>query len=376
MVERIAIDGLAPCPFRTHCVQDAGKRTRLAAPVMSLSGHGASVLAVDFAPNGKILLSSGKDRRIFLWKVEEECANVAALSGHNAAVTDARWARDGTTIVSCSADKTVSAWDSETGTVLRRMEGHKGVVNAVSPTRTGQPLLVTACDDGDARIWDTRKKRAALVLPHPSLWPVTACEFCLDGESVLTSCIDGTVRRWDLRRGKDGPPEENLELAGHSNIVTHIALDQTGSYAASNSMDGTVRLWDCRPFSTAAAAERCRAVLPGATHGSEQSLVACCWEPTGDRVAAGGANRCVTVWDARAGVQVLLLPGHKGTVQGVAWSPTEPILASCGNDGIVMLGEMPEAGTESGHGAVAPSAVAVSSSSSSSSSSAAAVAAF
>ncbi len=40
----------------------------MAAPVMSLSGHEAPVLAVDFAHDGETLPSAGKDRRVFLWR--------------------------------------------------------------------------------------------------------------------------------------------------------------------------------------------------------------------------------------------------------------------------------------------------------------------
>jgi len=317
---------------------------------MSLSGHAAPVLAVDFAPDGETLLSAGKDRRVFLWRASGDCTNVAVMKGHKAAVTDARWAPDGATVYSASADKTLAAWDAVSAVVLRRMEGHDGVVNSVSPARRGPPLLVSACDDGSARIWDARKKRAVLVLPDAGGRPMTACAFLDDAMGVATASVDGVVRLWDLRRGKEGHPVVQTELEGHGNVVTHLALDAEGGHLASNGMDGVVRVWDARPF-VPEGTPRCRTVLAGATHGREQSLVRCCWEPSGDRVAAGGADRCVTVWDARSGARCMQLPGHKGTVQAVAWSPTEPLLASCGNDGEVMLGEVPDAGEETGRGA-------------------------
>lgn len=368
------LPALAPVPPLPSDPQVDDNRTRMAAPVMSLSGHSAPVLAVDFAPDGETLLSASKDRRVFLWRTSGDCVNVAALSGHKAAVTDARWSQDGAAVYSCSADKTVASWDAVSGEVLRRLEGHTSVVNALCPARRGPPLLVTASDDGTARVWDARKKRAALVLSHDGGLPVTACAFADDSMGVMTAGVEGMVRVWDLRRGEEGAPEVRTTLPGHTNIVTHLSLNKHGSFLASNSMDGTVRVWDVRPFAPAAAAAeaaaasaggsssssataaagavaRCRAVMRGATHGREQSLVRCCWEPSGDRVAAGGADRCVSVWDARSGARVMRLPGHKGTVQGVAWSPSEPLIASCGNDGEVFLGEVPDAGEEVGEGA-------------------------
>jgi WD40 repeat protein len=34
------------------------------------------------------------------------------------------------------------------------------------------------------------------------------------------------------------------------------------------------------------------------------------------------------------------LPGHQGTVNEVSFHPTEPIVASCSNDGKIYLGEI------------------------------------
>jgi Prp8 binding protein len=326
-------------------------KSRLASPVMELSGHGAVVLAVDFRAEGDMLLSAGKDRRIFLWRAQGECENVAAFSGHKGAVTDAKWSTDGSMVFSCSADKCLLAWDSYEGKVLRRMEGHKGIINALSPCRRGQTLVATASDDGTSQVWDPRRKRSVLTLHHPSAFPVTAVAFSEDSMGVLTGSIDGVVRHWDLRRGDvEIPPEVDLTLEGHSHIITALDLDEKGKYAASNSMDGTIRVWDVQAFG--ATEDRQYRLFSGAAHGREQSLIRCRWEESGERIAVGGVDRCVSVWDVVSGERVLQLPGHRGTVQAVAWSPTQPVLASGGNDGVVIIGEVPAAGEESGFGAL------------------------
>lgn len=63
--------------------------------------------------------------------------------------------------------------------------------------------------------------------------------------------------------------------------------------------------------------------LTGAPAGFEGNLIRCAWSKHdgGSRVAAGGGDRSVTVWDVQEGKVAYKLPGHKGTVTGVDFHP-------------------------------------------------------
>ena len=63
-------------------------------------------------------------------------------------------------MVSSSADKTVRVWDVETGCSVKKCVDRdlQGVVNGVATNRTGSDLVLTASDDGIARLYDVRKK--------------------------------------------------------------------------------------------------------------------------------------------------------------------------------------------------------------------------
>lgn len=45
------------------------------------------------------------------------------------------------------------------------------------------------------------------------------------------------------------------------------------------------------------------------------------WSPDGTRIASGGNDSTVQVWNVRTGRRLLLYTGHVGTVYTVAWSP-------------------------------------------------------
>lgn len=67
--------------------------------------------------------------------------------------------------------------------------------------------------------------------------------------------------------------------------------------------------------------------LQGAPAGFEQMLTKCSWSKTdnGARVAAGGGDRTVTIWEVETGKILYKLSGHKGSVGGVDFHPKEPI---------------------------------------------------
>lgn len=50
--------------------------------------------------------------------------------------------------------------------------------------------------------------------------------------------------------------------------------------------------------------------------------------------------RLVHIWDTDSTKELYCLPGHKGSVNEVLFHPTEPIIASCGSDKQIFLGEL------------------------------------
>lgn len=61
--------------------------------------------------------------------------------------------------------------------------------------------------------------------------------------------IDNTVKGWDLRK-----LDVSIQLSGHTDTISGLALSPDGAYLLSNAMDNTLRLWDIQPF---APEDRC-----------------------------------------------------------------------------------------------------------------------
>jgi Prp8 binding protein len=172
-----------------------------------------------------------------------------------------------------------------------------------------------------------------MVTNHRSLLNSCGCN-CDFFWAVLIESSDLQV--WDLRMEK-----VSLELRGHGDSVTGMALHADGNSLLTNSMDNTLRIWDVRPY---APANRCTHVMSGHQHTFEKHLLKCAWSGDRNRVAAGSGDRFVYIWDVYQQRVVYKLPGHSGSVNEAVFHPTQPIIASASSDGTIFLGEIAEYG--------------------------------
>lgn len=234
------------------------------------------------------------------------------------------------TLISASSDKTGCLWDVETGESIKKLRNHKAVVNACAVATRTQHLYATAGDDGNVKLWDSRKKSPAFNLSNGGV-PVTAVQFGPGDQQVFSGGVDNVIKAWDLRTSS-----ATYQLVGHTDTVTGLRLSPDETHLLSNAMDETVRIWDIKPFSQ----NRLVKQFEGATHGNEKQLIRCAWSPDGARVVAGGGDRSVNVWDVVTRRLLYKLPGHKGAVIDVDFHPKEPIIASAGADKQIFLGEV------------------------------------
>jgi len=226
---------------------------------------------------------------------------------------------------------TLASWDLETGRRIRRHEGHEEVINCMDVSKRGEEVLVSGSDDGYIGIWDPRQKHAIELIATE--FPVTAIALSEAGNELFTGGIDNDIKVWDLRKKAVA-----YSLLGHTDTVTSLQVSPDSQSLLSHSHDSTVRTWDIRPF---AATNRNLHTYDGAHVGMEKNLLRASWDSKGEKIAAASGDQSVIVWDARTGKLLYKLPGHRGCVNDVRFSPRdEPILVSGSSDRTLMLGEL------------------------------------
>lgn len=118
--------------------------------------HDLAANVVAWHPEGKYLLSGGRDAHLNIWDPEKDFAKTESIAAHNYAIYSMAFSPDMKLFATASRDKTVKIWNAETAQLLLRInkekqEGHLHSVNKVIWTKEG---LVSAGDDRAIILWD------------------------------------------------------------------------------------------------------------------------------------------------------------------------------------------------------------------------------
>ena len=140
---------------RTDKVHDGG--VALSADARFLATGGSFPFPAGVAP---------ADSTIRIWELDSG-QEVATLPGHEDAISGLVFSPDGRLLASHSGfrnprrivfepqpqDRAIQVWDLTTGRELRRFEGHRGAVNALTFTPDGRSV-VSSSEDATALVWD------------------------------------------------------------------------------------------------------------------------------------------------------------------------------------------------------------------------------
>ncbi|HVR95960.1 MAG TPA: WD40 repeat domain-containing protein, partial [Thermoanaerobaculia bacterium] len=246
------------------------------------------------------------------------------LTGHHARLLSTTWSPDGRRLVTTGRDGEVRLWEVQTGgkaVILGQHEG--GILTAAwEPAKTGQ-RVVTASYDGTASIWDTSSPAKAPIVLRGHASAVSQAVWAPDGRRIATGGFDKTVRIWDAASGS-----ELKVLAGHTDNVLGLAWSPDGRWLASAGKDSTVRIWDAIRLVAGPVP-----ILTG--HSDEVTSVA--WTPDSRHLASASLDRTARVWDPATGRLLGQLARHQDGLVQVAWSPDGTLLATAGKDGVAQI---------------------------------------
>ena len=239
-----------------------------------LSGHDATVSALAFHPNGRLLASAslGDANNLTLWDMEHH-REAARLGGHHLRIRAIAFSPDGTMLASGSWDRTIRLWEMGTSRELGVLSGHDDNVRDVAFSPDGR-TLASAGEDRRVLLWDVPSRRRLLALPCPH--EATSVRFSPDGTTLAWTDREGTLTVRDMAR-------------------------------------------DATRFS--------RSTEDGEVFGVT-------YNPDGTTLATGGTSGVVRLWDAQTGLELLSLP-CKARVNGLAFSPDGKTLAACDLTGTV-----------------------------------------
>jgi eukaryotic-like serine/threonine-protein kinase len=306
---------------------------------------------VRYTPDGtKVLLGASP---LIGWEVDE---NRVAFELPQGALRCIEFSPEAPLVATGSERNALAfVWNSTNGSNVVSPLKHGGYVNEVRFSPNGAKLI-TASDDGAARLWNLKRQPAHIRrFEHPgSTW---SAAFSPDSRRVLTVATEGTARLWDVATGElvfpaftntgrlaegmfSGDGKRILLAPGHvgklataggglrrasvwsaetgekladlrdaTNINT-AAINRDGRYIATGNAGGEVRLWDLNAL---------KAVPWKLRFGAPITHVA--FSPDGSRLLTANNAGTARVWNVQDGKPVSTNFAHDRAINHAAFSP-------------------------------------------------------
>jgi WD40 repeat protein len=120
-----------------------------------LKAHTPSVFTVAYSPDGRYLLSGGRDAMLRVWDIQNGYRMLSEQAAHWYTVNHIVFSPDGALFATASRDKTLKIWDTATFSLLKVVDTLRdgGHINSVNRLLWLPACLISASDDRRAMIW-------------------------------------------------------------------------------------------------------------------------------------------------------------------------------------------------------------------------------
>lgn len=287
--------------------------TRSLHDVWELQGHEDNIIDVDFAPDGRLFASAGRDHRVLVWSAEAPHERRAVLAAHQDDVTHVEFSSTNERLLTVGDDRKVFIWD------LPDL-GHEKPLDPGCPVRAARlspdgHTAALACDT-EVCLWSlTDDQQHWLEFDGQ----VESLEWAPTGTHLLATAGNNLALA-TLNSS------EVTSFDGHHQPITTIGFSPDGSKFVSGDAGGVALLW-ASPAGTQIAA------LDDA-HGEIERAV---FSPDGSRLVIVDATSTPTLWQLDGDLAKTRLLGHGAQVADAAFSRDGERLATVGYDQTLRL---------------------------------------
>jgi WD40 repeat protein len=224
--------------------------------IWKIRAHGTSDERVP-SPDGKMIAERGRygDASVKLFDSKDNHL-IRRLEGHPGIVYAIAFSPDGKLIASGSGDQTIKLWNSKTGELRSTLSGHSRKMTSIAFSADSK-TLVSGSEDDTLRIWDTINGSLLRTITafKPGIGGISSVAVTHDGKTVIAG--SGTeIKIWDAATGRlvrtlatdeshtSGEPGGLQMTSCCGSEVRSLALRADGALIVSAHEDGTIKLWD------------------------------------------------------------------------------------------------------------------------------------
>jgi WD40 repeat protein len=293
----------------------------------TLGGHEHEVRCLAIDSSDIILASGSADRTVRLWDLEK-CRPLATCTGHRDWVNALGFLPDTKLLVSAGRDGRLFSWHAPEGERRQKLRRRRRPFLCMS-LWPEEDLAVCGTADGMLFVWDP-KNGSERVSVDAHEGAVSCLAIDVENRLCATGGRDCRVRLWSLPEGK-----LQKTLTGHcqrlqpawlpaeQDTVLCLAVSPDGTRLATGGTGGDILLWS----------------LPGgsllqnidAHMGHVTTLT---FTPDSRLLASGGADRRIRLWRGRDGDPVETMSDHFGEINALLAGPTDDLLVSSGGGGM------------------------------------------
>lgn len=192
--------------------------------------------AADISPNGKLIVMSGVNNGIKVWRMEQNTPlfNWHHQGGNNNTVTNIHISADEKYVIT-SDREAFALWDVASGEPEGFWRIDESSIRDVAVSNNGRGLLV-ARGNGKVMFFEPDTGRRLEFLGHTE--KVNAIDISPNGHYALTGGNDYMALLWDTKSG------QIVYSFKHDSRVTRVALDDQGRFAFTADSKRQSQIWD------------------------------------------------------------------------------------------------------------------------------------
>lgn len=299
-------------------------------PFLTLTGHTAPIIVVEYSPNGRLIASGSEDATVRIWD-SSDGSLVHELIGHMEIVNDLSFSPDGTILASASNDGSVRFWDVDGGNLIRTIDPLIDRVYNVEFSPDGNLIAI----GGNNCFIELRQVNSGIFrrsLPQPQcversqgmVWS-WGIDFTSDGEEIITGdgrpCCGGSIQRWEV-----GAYVSPTLLEGYQLKVRDLDISPDDS-TLTVAFIGSPVFW---------LMDVENGTLLETFTGHSYRVNSVVFSPDGEMIASGSRDKTIGLWNLD-GSLIFNLETHTGAINSITFSPNGNALASASDDKTIIL---------------------------------------